>query len=300
MASYPDYPNNRLIVDGVDITTTYGLILVDGYTLEPPSPKTYTVDIPGGNGIIDLTESFTGDVAYDNRSQTFTFLVIYPEDFEKTKTKISNFLHGKAFDYKMTMDPDYTYHGRFTVNSYSHSAYVDGIVGSIEVQINADPYKKKSDMTYKLNAVGGKMYRLESGRRPVHPTIECESVCFVTWDGVEYTIPAGTYRLNDVVFKQGFNDFYINTQKLYLVIWDDLASTGAHPITWNDATKYRWDELQRMGIDADKVAPQDWNALGSVRWSELSDKRWNELDYRNTSAYIGDTSVTLTYKWEDL
>lgn len=300
MASYPDYPNNRLIVDGVDITTTYGLILVDGYTLEPPSPKTYTVDIPGGNGIIDLTESFTGDVAYDNRSQTFTFLVIYPEDFEKTKTKISNFLHGKAFDYKMTMDPDYTYHGRFTVNSYSHSAYVDGIVGSIEVQINADPYKKKSDMTYKLNAVGGKMYRLESGRRPVHPTIECESVCFVTWDGVEYTIPAGTYRLNDVVFKQGFNDFYINTQKLYLVIWDDLASTGAHPITWNDATKYRWDELQRLGIDADKVAPQDWNALGSVRWSELSDKRWNELDYRNTSAYIGDTSVTLTYKWEDL
>ncbi len=300
MASYPDYPNNRLIVDGVDITTTYGLILVDGYTLEPPSPKTYTVDIPGGNGIIDLTESFTGDVAYDNRSQTFTFLVIYPEDFEKTKTKVSNFLHGKAFDYKMTMDPDYTYHGRFTVNSYSHSAYVDGIVGSIEVQINADPYKKKSDMTYKLNAVGGKMYRLESGRRPVHPTIECESVCFVTWDGVEYTIPAGTYRLNDVVFKQGFNDFYINTQKLYLVIWDDLASTGAHPITWNDATKYRWDELQRLGIDADKVAPQDWNALGSVRWSELSDKRWNELDYRNTSAYIGDTSVTLTYKWEDL
>ncbi len=300
MASYPDYPNNRLIVDGVDITTTYGLILVDGYTLEPPSPKTYTVDIPGGNGIIDLTESFTGDVAYDNRSQTFTFLVIYLEDFEKTKTKVSNFLHGKAFDYKMTMDPDYTYHGRFTVNSYSHSAYVDGIVGSIEVQINADPYKKKSDMTYKLNAVGGKMYRLESGRRPVHPTIECESVCFVTWDGVEYTIPAGTYRLNDVVFKQGFNDFYINTQKLYLVIWDDLASTGAHPITWNDATKYRWDELQRLGIDADKVAPQDWNALGSVRWSELSDKRWNELDYRNTSAYIGDTSVTLTYKWEDL
>lgn len=300
MASYPDYPNNRLIVDGVDITTTYGLILVDGYTLEPPSPKTYTVDIPGGNGIIDLTESFTGDVAYDNRSQTFTFLVIYPEDFEKTKTKVSNFLHGKAFDYKMTMDPDYTYHGRFTVNSYSHSAYVDGIVGSIEVQINADPYKKKSDMTYKLNAVGGKMYRLESGRRPVHPTIECESVCFVTWDGVEYTIPAGTYRLNNVVFKQGFNDFYINTQKLYLVIWDDLASTGAHPITWNDATKYRWDELQRLGIEADKVAPQDWNALGSVRWSELSDKRWNELDYRNTSAYIGDTSVTLTYKWEDL
>lgn len=298
MASYPDYPDNRLIVNGVDITTTYGLILIDGYTLEPPAPKTYTVDIPGGNGVIDLTEAFTKDVVYENRSQTFTFYVIYPEDFEKTKTRLSNFLHGRAFDYKMTMDPDYTYHGRFTINSYSHSAYTDGIVGAIEVQIDAEPYKKKPDMSYTLNATGGKMYRLESGRRRVQPTIECKSVCFVTWDGVEYTVPAGTYRMNDIVFSQGINELYINSQKLYIVVWNDLGSTGTHPLTWNEASKYRWDDLQRLGIV--NGAPQTWDALALTRWTELATKTWTELDYRNSSEYIGDTSVYLTYKWEDL
>ncbi len=34
--SYPDYPENRLIVNGVDLTLKYGLILIDGYKLESP------------------------------------------------------------------------------------------------------------------------------------------------------------------------------------------------------------------------------------------------------------------------
>jgi phage-related protein len=302
MASYPDYPDNRLIINGVDITTTYGLVLIDGYTLEPPSPKTYTVDIPGGNGVIDLTEAFTKDVAYNNRSQTFTFDLIYPEEgFETVKTKVSNFLHGRAYDYQMTMDPDYTYHGRFTVNSYSHSAYANGILGVIEIQIDADPYKKKETATYKLNATGGKMYRLESGRRPVHPTIQCDSVCFVTWDGEEYTIPAGTYRLNEVTFQSGYNELYINSLKLTLETWDDIGESGKDAMAWDTATKYRWDDIQRLGLT--DSAPQSWEELQSNRWEEFNEtgttpKRWSELDYRHTT--VSDTTVYLTYDWEDL
>ena len=127
--SYPDYPNNRLIVDGVDLTEKYQMILLDGYTLEPPEPKTYTVDIPGGDGVIDLTETLNGDTVYNNRKQKFTFYVIGTSTFERVKTEVSNFLHGKAFDYKITMDPDYIYHGRFKVSSYNHAAYSIGIVG---------------------------------------------------------------------------------------------------------------------------------------------------------------------------
>ena len=92
---YPGLPNNRLIVNGVDLSVRFQIALIDGYELNPPEPKTYTVDIPGGNGVIDLTEALTGDVAYNNRSQKFTFICINPNDFEKVKTKISNFLHGR-------------------------------------------------------------------------------------------------------------------------------------------------------------------------------------------------------------
>ena len=70
---YPNLPYNRLIVDGVDVSMKYRMVMADGYTLEPPEPKTYTIDIPGGDGVIDLTESLSGDVVYNNRHQEFTF-----------------------------------------------------------------------------------------------------------------------------------------------------------------------------------------------------------------------------------
>ena len=285
---------------GVDISERFNLALLDGYELKPPEPKTYTVDIPCG-GQIDLTEALTGDVAYEQREQEFEFICIFPDQYERVKTQVSNFLHGRAFDYQFTFDPGYTYHGRFEVDSYEHSAYDGGVIGTITITVTADPYKLKEQCSYRLNATGGRMYRFESGRRPVHPTIECESVCFVTWDGEEIVVPAGTYRLNDVVFREGFNELYVNSCKLYLETWGDLGANGKDAATWDSLAGYRWDDLQRLGIT--QSAPQDWAELAETRWEDLgangsTPKRWTELDYRHGS--VADTTVYLTYNWEDL
>lgn len=296
--SYPDYPNNRLIVDGVDLTVRFQMILLDGYTLSPPEPKTYTVDIPGGDGVIDLTQSLTGDVAYKNRQQTFTFMVVNPDSFERVKTDVSNFLHGKGFDYQITMDPGYTYHGRFTVTEYDHTLYsYPGLVGIFSIKIDADPYKLKGHMTYKLNATGGKMFRLESGRKPVHPVIECTQPCKVRWKNVIVQVPAGTYRLNDVLFTQGYNEIYINSWTFYNITWGELGEGAAHQMTWDEATAYRWDDLQRLGGDTMDV-PQRWSDLAEYRWSDLADKTWADVDFRNES--VPDTTVYLSYDWKDL
>lgn len=223
--SYPNYPENRLIVGGVDLSVRYQLILLDGYTLSPPEPKTYTVDVPGGDGVIDLTQALTGDVAYSNRNQEFTFLVVDTENFEKVKTEVSNFLHGKAFDYNMTMDPEYTYHGRFTVTDYQHQSTANhGIVGAIKVKVSAEPYKLKGHKAYALNATGGAMFRLPSGRKPVHPIIETAQPCHVRFGDVITEVPAGTYRLNDILFEEGFNNIYINSYRFYNITWDDLKT----------------------------------------------------------------------------
>lgn len=296
--SYPDYPNNRLIVDGVDLTVRFQMILLDGYTLSPPEPKTYTVDVPGGDGVIDLTQSLTGDVAYKNRQQTFTFMVVNPDSFERVKTDVSNFLHGKRFDYQITMDPGYTYHGRFTVTEYDHILYsYPGLVGIFSIKIDADPYKLKGHMTYKLNATGGKMFRLESGRKPVHPVIECTQPCKVRWKNVIVQVPAGTYRLNDVLFTQGYNEIYINSWTFYNITWSEIGEGSAHPMTWDEASKYRWDDLQRLEGDSMDV-PQRWSDLAEYRWSDLADKTWLDVDFRNES--VPDTTVYLSYDWKDL
>ena len=296
--SYPDYPNNRLIVDGVDLSVRFQMILLDGYTLSPPEPKTYTVDIPGGDGVIDLTSALTGDVAYSNRSQSFTFMVVDPDSFERVKTDVSNFLHGKSFDYQMTMDPGYTYHGRFSVTEYSHAVYAyPGLVGVFAVSIDADPYKSKGLQTYQLNATGGKMFRLESGRKPVHPVIECTQPCRVRWKDVVTVVPVGTYRLNDVLFTDGFNEIYINSRELFNTSWADLGSDGIHAMTWGSASSYRWDDIQRMDGNIMDV-PRQWSEISGLRWEELAEKAWADIDFRTEEA--PDTSVYLSYDWKDL
>ena len=296
--SYPDYPNNRLIVDGVDLTIRFQMALLDGYTLSPPEPKTYTVDIPGGDGVIDLTQSLTGDVAYKNRQQEFSFMVVNPDSFERVKTDVSNFLHGKEFDYQITMDPGYTYHGRFSVTDYSHGMYsYPGLVGTFNVSIDADPYKSKGLQTYKLNATGGKMFRLESGRKPVHPVIECTQPCRIRWKDVVTVVPVGTYRLNDVVFTQGFNEIYINSRELFNTSWVDLGSDGTYAMTWDSASSYRWDDIQRMDGNIMDV-PRQWSEISGLRWEELAEKTWADIDFRTEEA--PDTSVYLSYDWKDL
>jgi phage-related protein len=299
MAAYPNLPDNRLIVNGVDITAVYGLILVDGYTLEPPEPKTYTVDIPGGNGTIDLTEALTGDVSYENRSQEFTFDVLYPDDFEKTKTNVMNFLHGRAYDYTMTMDPGYTYHGRFTVESFEHAAYANGIVGEIKVKIEANPYKTKGTQVFKLNATGGKFYRFESGRRKVYPVIECEQVCFFTLlpNGSEITVPAGTHRLNDVLFESGFNECWVNTQKFWDISYDEVGEGAKFASTWDDLGSLRWDEVQSLGQKSESVT-RSWDDLATSAWADLAEKHWYDLNW--TKREMSDSTAYLTYEWEDL
>jgi hypothetical protein len=290
--------NTDIIVDGASIWTAYGA-LVASVENDPPEPKTYTVSIPCGVDI-DLTSALTGDVAYENRDQTFGLMFV-GDDAVREGRRFANAVHGRAFDYQLTEDPDYTYHGRFELGSVKVQGRGAAAVVTADLSVTADPYKLKEHCMYRLNATGGRWYRFESGRRPVHPTIECESVCFVTWQGEEIVVPAGTYRLNDVVFREGFNELYVNSCKLYLETWGDLAQGGKDAATWDSLAGYRWDDLQRLGITED--APQSWDELAETRWEDLgangsTPKRWDELDYRHGS--VADTTVYITYDWEDL
>lgn len=273
--SYPDYPDNRLIVNGVDLTEKYGIILADGYTLAPPSPKTYTVNIPGGNGRIDLTESLLGDTAYENRKQEFTFYVINTENFETVKTAVSNFLHGKAYDYQITMDPGYTYHGRFSVTSYSHKAYSDGIVGTIKMEIDANPFKYAKNRIYKVNAVGGITAYFDSGRKRVRPVIETDNSLKVIYNGKLLTLPQGSWSINDLTFVNGVNSVYFNSYDIRNLKWSDLKTNN---ITWGDFKKKRLYEWYKSNGDGTYIV-KSWDDVRLSTWSDLSNTTWANCSY---------------------
>jgi hypothetical protein len=301
---YPNLPCERVVVDGVDISDRFSLALLKGTTLSPPEPKTYTIDIPGGNGVIDLTSALTGDVAFNDRTQEFTFIGVNHDSWEATKTKVMNFLHGRSLDYSLSWDPGYTYHGRFSVSSFEETDLHRHEVGTIVISVTADPYKSKGTQAYKLNATGGKLYRFESGRRKVHPVIECDQVCFFTLlpDGDEITVPAGTYRLNDVLFEQGMNECWINTQKFYDVTWQLLGEGDTLQKTWGELADTRWDEVHLLSQDSETVQ-RSWDDISLKTWESMGEKgsnpkHWYELNW--TKNIAEDSTAYLTYEWEDL
>lgn len=295
MATYPGFPDNRLIVNDVDLTERFGLVLIDSYTLEPPEPKTYTVDIPGGNGFIDLTEALNGDVVYNNRNQEFNFCVIAVKNFEMVKTEVSNMLHGRSFDYKLTMDPDYTYHGRFTVTSYEHSMYNLGKVGVIKVSIDADPYKYKDQRVISVDAVGGMVVSCMSGRMRVRPSIETKGFLRVIFDGKKYELPEGSWNINDILFEYGTNDIYFCSYDIRNLRWSDLKTNS---VTWGEFGNKRLFEWYKSQGDGNYVFKR-WDHVIDQTWSDNADQIWGTMQYEVEDT-INIDDIFIYYEWGDL
>lgn len=290
-----DYPNNRLIVNGVDLTQKFQMILADGYTLTPPSIKTYTVDIPGGHGKLDLTEALFGDVTYNNRKQEFIFYLIDVKDFEKAKTDISTMLHGKYFEYKMTMDPEYTYKGRFTIDSYSHTAFGSGNLGEIKISIDADPFKYKKDRVFVISAIGGETYSFESGRKRVLPSIETDGLLKVIYNGKLFTLPKGTWKLNELVFNSGQNEVYFNSFDVRNLTWGQLRDTT----NWGQFKEKKLYEWYKSNGDGTYVFTT-WDSLDPRHsWEYYRGKAWKDIVYMWDK--VKDVSDSyIKYEWGDL
>lgn len=106
----------------------------------PPEAKTYTIDIPGGNGTLDLSTALTdGETVYNDRSGTIK--LIATGKWSITLNRIINALHGQKMYFKLPDDEHWLY-GRITV-SY------DNMVSYAIITLNCvcDPWKYAKDKT---------------------------------------------------------------------------------------------------------------------------------------------------------
>lgn len=105
-----------------------------------PEPKTNIIDIPGADGVLDLTETLTGGVRYGNRTLKFSFTTtdnLSGEQWPALLTKISTALHGQRKVIVLDDDPDWTYEGRCVVDEFATSKAARTIV----ISCDCDPYK---------------------------------------------------------------------------------------------------------------------------------------------------------------
>ncbi len=105
-----------------------------------PTVATKFIEIPGTDGMIDLTDYLTGRPVYGQRQGSLNFLVAnYFETWETIREKIVSMLHGKRLKMRLMDDPDYYYEGRFSVGQWESGSNNSAI--SITYQL--DPYKKR-------------------------------------------------------------------------------------------------------------------------------------------------------------
>ena len=113
-------------------------LILAPFTYAPAKVKKLYVDLPGGNGSVDMTGAF-GEVKYEDREFKFTFTVA-PWDtltFEERQTAVSNALNGLKCNITLDKDPDYYWEGRCEVSEYLSNKKLRQIV----ILATVAPYK---------------------------------------------------------------------------------------------------------------------------------------------------------------
>lgn len=104
----------------------------------PPAQKVKTLDIPGGDGVIDLSQALTRYPVYQNRTGSIEFIVM--NDFKPwymAYSDIMDYLHGQSMTAVLEDDPEYFYEGRFTINTWKSEKDWSRIV----IDYDVGPYK---------------------------------------------------------------------------------------------------------------------------------------------------------------
>lgn len=131
----------------------YDLYLTARPDTGSPKPKTFTQDIPGADGVLDLTEATTGEVKYGNRTVTVKAKRIMDmSEQEAFKSQLLFDLHGKKMKVILDEDPERYYYGRVTVTfpKKTHDQLY------VTFTVDAAPYKmaiQETENTYNLSSV---------------------------------------------------------------------------------------------------------------------------------------------------
>lgn len=191
----------------------------------PPTPKTKFIDIPGGDGQLDLTTSLTGDTVYQNRTGSFEFIVDNGhQEWFTLYSDIMDYLHGKLQRATLEDEPTFYYEGRFSVNKWKSDPHNSRIT----IDYNVSPYKYEMHSSledwvwdtfnfetgivreYKDLRVDGRLDFIIVGRRMrVTPSFIVKSDdgtgMKVKFNGVTYDLHDGSSRVINIQTVEGEN-----------------------------------------------------------------------------------------------
>lgn len=128
--------SSELLAGAEDFAEKYELTPM-GYGASTPEPRTNMVEIPGRNGLLDLTSNL-GPVTYGQRSVWFACMMVdTPRRLTQRYSEILNKYHGQRCRMILDDEPDYYYDGRCSVSR----EYLDNGAQAVRLDLDADPLK---------------------------------------------------------------------------------------------------------------------------------------------------------------
>lgn len=188
----------------------------------PPSVKTNLIEIPGGDGALDLTTALAGRPLYKNRTGSLEFYVDNNFlDWTVLYSEIMVYLHGQKMRAVLEDDPSYYYEGRFAINAWKSNKERSSLV----IDYDVNPYKKDILGTdeewiwdtfnfetgiiryYKDLPVSGSLsVTVIVDMMPVLPTITTSAAGMtVSFSGETYNLSKGVNHIPEIVLPQGSN-----------------------------------------------------------------------------------------------
>lgn len=194
-----------------DYTQEEFSLLPQSVYIPAPEPQTYTVEVPGRDGAIDLSDDMTGGILrFKNRVITMDMLCFADdEDRDSMENLCVRALHGKRMKIGFDTDPDHYFLGRLSVSWQSQDN-----IDNVSITADCDPYRYKNNITVCEYDVNGTLtITLQNEMRPTTPTITTDAEMQLVWGTSgenKLTLNAGTHRYTGLLLLEGDNEFTVN------------------------------------------------------------------------------------------
>lgn len=188
----------------------WGLIL-NGKRIDPPSPKYNKVSVDGRDGDINVSRALTGDIKFNNRSASFTFLMTEGtyEEREELLAEINNYIHGNLLNIIEPDDLEHYLVGECTVSNVTN----DRALASFVVTADCEPYRYTLDEIHRLVNLSSTetiVTITNSGRKVLVPTLTVSGTAKIVVGSTSVSLASGTYKLTDLQLKSGPNPITVS------------------------------------------------------------------------------------------
>lgn len=186
-----------------------------------PAVKENKVDIPGADGVLDMTE-YHGEPKYENVKHKFEFsALVSPDESLALFSRVKNALHGKKYRIILDDDPAFYYVGRCHVSSYTDEKGI----GKLSIECDCEPYKYKLEQTMVSRViVSTSDIVLTNGRKRAVPevVITADSTLHIVYQTVNvWDLGSGVYTLPELELTEGDNIVTVTGDGVIAFTWQE-------------------------------------------------------------------------------